>query len=260
MPTKPKGKAIDDRMKEYEAVSDYRLPKRMPLIIRVDGKAFHTLLRKAEKPFDPLVIHAMQQTAMELCRQVAGTRLAYTQSDEISLVVRDDNTLATEPWLDKRIQKMCSIAASIAAVTFTTEWRLHGHSNYAYFDARCFVLPEQEVINYLIWRQQDATRNAIQMVGQAHFSAKQLHGKNCNQIQEMLFQERGVNFNDLSTACKRGSTIIKICRVVDGVERTMWHQDTLIPIFTKDRLYIESRVAKLEEEKKNETADRTSAV
>ena len=242
---KPKGKAIDDRMKEYESASDYRLTKRLPMIIRVDGKTFHTLLRGANKPFDSNVIRSMTETAMVLCKEIAGTRLAYTQSDEISLVVRDDNAITTEPWMDKRLQKMCSIAASIAAVNFT---EIYGKK--AYFDARCFVVPEHEVINYLIWRQQDATRNAIQMAGQSVFSQKQLHGKSCDSIQEMLFKEKGINFNDYRTYEKRGTVIrkedYKLFKDDESV-RTRWIADQDIPVFTKDRTYIEKLVAKMEE-------------
>lgn len=246
---KPQGKAIDERMKGYEATSDLRLPRRMPMIIRVDGKCFHTLLRKAEKPFDPLMTFAMDAAAGRLCQEISGTRLAYTQSDEISLVVRDDDSLATEPWLDKRVQKMCSVAASIAAVTFTAMY----NKQPAYFDARCFVLPESEVLNYLIWRQQDATRNAIQMVGQANFSQKQLHGKNCNQIQEMLFKEKGINFNDFPERNKRGALIVKanLPYMLDDetiAYRTAWDQIKKTPLFTQDRLFIGALIRKVEED------------
>ena len=243
---KTTGKGIDDRMKEYEGASDFRLTTRLPLIIRVDGKCFHTLLRGADKPFDQKVIKAMADTAAELCRQIAGTRLAYTQSDEISLVVRDDNTIATQPWMDRRIQKMCSISASIAAVAFTG---MYGKP--ALFDSRCFILPEHEVINYLIWRQQDATRNAIQMAGQSMFSHKQLHGVSCDQIQEKMFKEKGVNFNNYQTYEKRGTVIRKEeykLFVPDESTRTRWVMDQHIPVFTKDRAYIDKLVAKAEEE------------
>lgn len=243
---KTPGKGIDDRMKEYEGASDFRLTNRLPLIIRVDGKCFHTLLRNAYKPFDSNVMKAMADTAAELCKQIAGSRLAYTQSDEISLVVRDDNTVATQPWMDKRIQKMCSIAASIAAVTFSD---LYGRT--AYFDARCFILPEHEVINYLIWRQQDATRNAIQMAGQSLFSHKQLHGVSCDKIQEKMFKEKGINFNNYQTHEKRGTVIRKeeyTLGLMDKEVRTRWVMDQNIPIFTKDREFINKLVAKAEEE------------
>jgi tRNA(His) 5'-end guanylyltransferase len=109
----------------------------------------------------------------------------------------------------------------------------------ALFDSRIYNIPKEEVCNALIWRQQDATRNAIQMVGQANFSHKQLQNKNCNQIQEMLFQEKQINFNDLPTYQKRGTCIVKETYTKEDTQRTRWVEDKDIPIFTQDRNYIE---------------------
>lgn len=230
------GKSIDDRMKEYENASNFVLTNRLPMILRVDGKCFHTLLKGANKPFDKNVIKAMQQTAQKLCEEIPGTKLAYIQSDEISLVIRDDMSLVTQPWMSKRIQKICSLSASIASVTFSN---VYGKD--AYFDARCFILPEYEVINYFIWRQQDATRNAIQMVGQANFSQKQLHKLSCDKIQEKLFTDNGINFNSFSTVEKRGTCIIKhnYIHSLSNTNRLYWIIDGNIPVFSKNKEYIQ---------------------
>lgn len=127
------------------------------------------------------------------------------------------------------------------------------YNKYPTFDARIFNIPKEEVCNNLIWRQMDATRNSIQMVGQANFTHKELQNKSCNQIQEMLFLQKGINWYNLPTYQKRGSCCIKEDYVIhvengDGVTRTRWIVDKDIPIFTKNREYVESRALHIDEE------------
>jgi tRNA(His) guanylyltransferase len=221
---------LGDRMKRYEGVSQYKLIRRMPVIIRLDGKAFHTFTRKMEKPFDRNLILAMNDSAQFLCTQLMGCKLAYIQSDEISLLLTDYDNLETEPWFDNKIQKMVSISSSLCSTYFTTyfcnDWDM------AFFDARAFNLPREEVCNYFIWRQQDWTRNSIQMLARAHFSHKQCHKKNQSELQDMLMNEMSVNWNDLPIHLKRGRCVLKS-------EDEGWVTDQDIPIFTKDREYIE---------------------
>ena len=117
----------------------------------------------------------------------------------------------------------------------------------AMFDARVFNIPKEEVMNLLYWRQLDATRNSIQMVGQANFSHNQLHGKNCSNIQDMLMLEKGINWNDYPTHLKRGSCCIKKpFQINEGTEqkaiRNKWVIDTEIPIFTQDKDYINNLI------------------
>lgn len=249
---------LGDRMKGYENIERRYLTRRMPTLIRVDGKAFHTFTRGFQKPFDMVLMQTMWDTAKYLCESVMGCKIAYVQSDEITLLLTDYDNLNTQAWFDKNIQKMCSISASMATMAFNksffsnvfNSWedelitlleREHYQQrfNTALFDSRVFNIPKEEVCNSFIWRQQDATRNAIQMVGQANFSHKQLQNKNCNQIQEMLFQEKGINFNDLPTYQKRGVCIVKETYDKDGASRTRWVVDKDIPIFTQGRDYIE---------------------
>ncbi len=163
---------IGDRFKAYEAVFDYSLPKRLPLVIRVDGRAFHGL--RLSKPFDDTFHEVMSLTAKALCREIQGSVLAYFQSDEISVIARDDMQNTTEPWVGKRLSKILSLSAATAASVFNN----HAPKEYGIrqFDSRAFVVPDlSEVVNYLIWRQQDATRNSISMCAHARFSAKSLH-------------------------------------------------------------------------------------
>ena len=264
------------RMKTYyEQVPKTKLMRRTPVAIRIDGKAFHTFTRGFQKPFDEILIRAMQETTKYLCEHIQGCVLGYTQSDEITLVLVDYKNLNSDAWFDYEVQKMCSIAASMATMAFNREFEkrvdnfelnhlieLGGYIEYdcdanrklaetyyhaiekgAMFDARVFNIPKEEVMNLLYWRQLDATRNSIQMVGQANFSHNQLHGKNCSNIQDMLMLEKGINWNDYPTHLKRGSCCIKKPFVInEGTEqeaiRNKWALDTEIPIFTQDKDYI----------------------
>jgi len=226
-------------MKGYENIPRTYLTRRMPCIIRIDGKAFHTFTRGLAKPWDPVLAQVMWDTAVNLCMHIEGCQLAYIQSDEISLLLTDYAQHTTEAWFGKSIQKMTSVSASMATLYFN---RLYQSTSGALFDSRVFVLPKEEVCNYFVWRQQDATRNAIEALGRAHFSSKELHKVNCKQIQEKLFTEKGVNFNDMPTSYKRGTCVVKEKYLKDGIERTRWGIDNEIPVFTADRQYIESRI------------------
>src|SRR6266566_2702155 len=196
---------LGTRMKGYEGAFDYALPWRMPMILRVDGRCFHTLTRKLNRPWDEKFIDAMLSSTIALCNEVEGTRLAYVQSDEISLLVIDYNKFASQPWFGKRVQKMVSIAAAIAATEFSCYEFV---TSTAQFDARVFVLPENEVANYFVWRQQDAVRNSIQALAQSHFSYKSLHGLNQAKLQDKLMLEKGINWNDLDPIYKHGICVI----------------------------------------------------
>ena len=228
-------------MKGYEDAFRIYLPKRIPLIIRVDGKAFHTFTRSLERPFDKDFMDAMLDTAIRLCAEIQGVKLAYWQSDEISLLITDYDTLTTQAPYDKNLQKLVSISASIATSSFNmrTQWideyresrcLPFKFKSLGNFDSRAFILPKEEVCNYFLWRQQDATRNSINSVGQAHFSPKQLHGLNTSKVQDLLFKEKGVNWNDLPVIEKRGACIVK--------QEGGWVVDREIPIFSQDRTYV----------------------
>ena len=276
---------LGKRMKEYyEHVYRFGLTRRMPVVIRIDGKAFHTFTRGFQKPFDEVLVTTMQRTMKYLCENIQGCKLGYTQSDEITLILTDYDTLTTEAWFGYELQKMCSIAASMATMafnkyfeeevdnwgnrTFGLWWYEGGYDpevtpipqeeldlaeiyqkaieKGAMFDARVFNIPKEEVANLVYWRQLDAARNSIQMVGQANFSHSELQYKSCNMIQEMLMTEREINWNDFPTHLKRGSCCIK--KKVPCTDRlvgykTEWVIDTEIPMFRGEgREYIDELV------------------
>ena len=283
----PVSDELGKRMKEfYEQVPKTRLVRRMPVAIRIDGKAFHSFTRGFNKPFDEVLIRTMQRTMKYLCENIQGCVLGYHQSDEITLILIDYKKLNSAAWFDYEVQKMCSIAASMATMAFnkffaeeattfnyyikrdpvTEELDTEQYEQFvvyskalikgAMFDARCFNIPKEEVTNLIYWRQLDATRNSIQMVGQANFSHKELQNKSCNQIQDMLMVERGINWNDFPIYQKRGSCCIKSeisttfavenekGEIQTGsTERPHWFIDNDIPIFKgEDREYVDKLI------------------
>jgi tRNA(His) 5'-end guanylyltransferase len=193
-------------MKQHEAVHRAVLPRRTYTILRVDGRAFHNYLRGAQRPYDENFMADMNHVAEALCTEISGAVLAYTQSDEISILVTDFGQAGTQPWFGGVIAKWTSIAASIA----TAELNARRPGKRALFDARVFTLADPvEVANYFLWRQRDAVRNSISMAAQARFSHRQLHGVNTGRMQEMLWAEHGINWNDYTAARKRGRVTVR---------------------------------------------------
>jgi tRNA(His) guanylyltransferase len=248
--------ALGDRMKGYESVPRARLVPKMPVLIRLDGKAFHTLTRGMEKPFDERFQRCMWETARALCAQIQGCQVAYVQSDEITLLLVDYQTIKTQGWFEYDLQKMVSISAAIASNAFNAELaRAFPDKPPALFDSRAWNLPREEVTNCFIWRQQDATRNSILGLAQAHFSHREMHGKNTSVLQDML-HAKGINWNDCLTWQKRGICVVKETFEVEPplghgppghgeahyeqkAQRTRWTVDENIPIFTQNRNYID---------------------
>lgn len=238
--------ALGDRMKKnYENRYRIYLTRRTPVIIRVDGNAFHTFTKGLDTPFDSDFMWIMQQTCLNLCENIQGCVGGYVQSDEISLLLIDYQNLNTDAWFDYNLQKITSITAARATMVFNDMidnyiiprnagdyqdlWRRKRNS--AMFDSRAFNIPKEEVCNYFIWRQKDAVRNSIQSVGQAYFSHKELDHKSQSDIQEMLFQKQGINWNNYSISEKRGTFVHRF----DG----SWCIDYKMPILTENREYID---------------------
>ncbi len=263
---------LGKRMKEnYEERSRTKLMRRSPVALRIDGKAFHTFTRGLKKPFDDILVASMQDTMKYLCENIQGCVFGYTQSDEITLILIDYQTLTTDAWFDYQVQKMCSVAASMATLAFNKafkirygewgksvfldSWFMGGTSDPeeikkykenadlieayskainkgAMFDCRAFNIPKEEVTNLIYWRQLDATRNSIEMVGHANFSPNQLHKKSCSDIQDMLMLEKGINWNNFPTELKRGSACYK--------SDSGWIVDHEMPILKgEDREYVD---------------------
>lgn len=202
---------LGDRMKEYENVTRAYLPRRTNTIIRIDGKAFHTLTHNFTKPFDYDFMRMMDNTAIHLCKEIQGVKLAYIQSDEISLWLTDYDTIDTQAWFNSNIQKIVSVSASLATHAFNKALR-----EYLYlinstkimiglFDSRVFTIPEQgEVANYFLWRCKDATRNSLQMLARSQYSHSFLEGKSCDELKKRCVNPK---WDDLSAYTRHGRVV-----------------------------------------------------
>lgn len=197
--------SLGNRMKRYEHSYRLAFPRRLPVVVRVDGRAFHSHLRGATKPFDMPFIADMGYVAAELCKEISGAVFAYHQSDEISVLVQDWVGEHAEPWFAGELQKIVSLSAAIATAALGER-----RAGRPLFDARAFVLPNtMEVANYFLWRQRDAVRNSVSMAAQAKISHKRLQGVSGNEMQELLFAEHGINWNDYPVECRRGQVVVK---------------------------------------------------
>lgn len=268
---------LGDRMKKlYENRTRILLPRRTYTIIRVDGKAFHTYTRGCARPFDAGLMADMDETACYLCKNIQGAKFGFVQSDEISILITDFDTLGTDAWFDGNIQKIVSVAASMATAKFNQlRWIRYVNERYnngteevgwvwfmdaaklklAEFDARTFTIPSDvEVENYFIWRQQDTVRNSISSVAQTLYSSNELNGKNMSVQQEMIFQ-KGLNWNDYTPQEKRGRFIFKQefemetpyvapDKMQKSYIRTRWVADEC-PTFTQNREFLIERVPKM---------------
>lgn len=240
---------LGDRMKNnYENISRVLLPRRMPMIVRVDGKAFHTLTADMKRPWDDGMIDAMAYTAKFLCENIQNAKMAYVQSDEISVLLTDYDRLATEAWFDRNLQKMVSVSAAFATLAFNKRIIKYYPDKFGVFDSRAFVIPKEEVNNYFIWRQNDATRNSVQMLARAHFSHKQLHGLNNSEVQDKLMLEKGINWNDTAVHKKRGACIRRV-KVEDSRlgHDYEWSVDLEPPRFSQERAYVNDLLVAEEE-------------
>jgi tRNA(His) guanylyltransferase len=240
---------LGDRMKRYELVTKNFLVRRMPAIIRLDGRAFHTVTRKLRctKPFDQQFFDIIKEAVTVTMFDVQTSIFAYYQSDEISILLKDYAMFTTDAWFDGNIQKITSLAAAKFSVIFDRAMqKTYGlkdaegfyHGIVPTFDARVFNIPKEDVVNYFVWRQKDATRNSINALGQANFSHAELQGKSQNDVLDML-HEKGINWNDCPTIQKRGGACYrKDCTFMGARTHTFSHDDD-IPIFTENREFIE---------------------
>lgn len=236
------------RMKRYEDAYRHYLTPRSYLILRVDGRAFHSFTRGLDKPYDVGFACAMDAAAAELCKEAMGCQFAYGQSDEYSFLLTDFDRNETQQWFGGCLQKIVSIGASVFTEAFSHWERKRG----AHFDCRAFLLPNRtETENYFIWRQQDASRNSLNMLASGYYSAKALMNKSGPERHEML-HAKGVNWAHHPTWFKHGRCIVRQKRdrevtwthkktnavMSQMVNESFWGIDNEIPVFTRDREYI----------------------
>jgi tRNA(His) guanylyltransferase len=202
-------KTLSDRMKQYEKVTDVTLPFRVPIVGRIDGKAFHTFTKGEDKPFSREITRLFRDSMVELCDSVQGCVFGYTQSDEISFVIRTDQSEETDPWYSNRLQKIASVASSIVTAYFNKHF---SKDKLARFDCRVFTLPNiEEVMNYILWRQRDCVRNSVSMVAQHELgkimgrktALAALHGVNADGQIQML-KENNIDYYDYNQGNRMG--------------------------------------------------------
>ena len=243
---------LGDRMKtHYENLPKTKLIQEVPVIIRIDGKAFHTFTRKFQKPFDSVLVKSMQETTAYLCKNIQNCIFGYTQSDEISLVLIKP-LISSSVWFEYEVQKLCSVSASMATLAFMKSFTKYtdeyfntvseGEFDRAYeqalekgamFDARCFNIPECEVVNCIYWRQIDAKRNSVQMLGRSIFSHKELDKKSGAEIEKMC-AEKGQEWEKLSNHLKWGTAVWY------SSEDRKWVIDENMPLLKgEDREYLD---------------------
>lgn len=260
------GDVIGNRMKEnYENRYRFYLTRRTPAIIRIDGKAFHTFTKKFKRPYDDILVETMIKTTKQLCTGIEGCVLGYTQSDEISLLITDFKRFNTNAWFDYNIQKMVSIASSMATLHFNKiflckmldyngkglitdkEFDIYNnaYNKGALFDARVFNVPKEEVNNYFVWRQADAIRNSIEMLGRSKYSPSQLNKVTTTQMKNMLEKEHNVSWDKLDPKYKQGTTCYKLDFYVEGIRRTTWDTSSEV-VFKGNQDFIDDLLCPLE--------------
>ena len=211
---------LGDRIKRYEKVQSNCAIRRMPLMIRVDGKAFHTFTRGMERPFDNKLSTAMVSSALYVASNMQGFKAAYVQSDEATFLITDYDTIETEGWFGYKLSKVISISAALMTVAFNTFFS----KGSPIFDSRAFTLPKDEVVNAFLWRAQDWNRNSLQMYCQSLFSHKQLHGKNKQAMHDML-HDIGKNWTtDLESRERNGTFLIS---TENGIEE----RTDILPVY-----------------------------
>jgi len=211
--------SLGDRMKVYEqAEAGRKLMPRLPILARIDGRAFHSFTAGLERPFCKGLHDLMVATTKSLVEET-NAKVGYTQSDEITLVWYESNP-QTQVWFDGKIHKMVSQLGSLATLYFNTYLGDHLPLHYALkgptFDARVWNVPTvDEAFNCLVWRQQDALRNSVSMAAQSMFSHNELQNKSCDEMQELMFTARGVNWNDYPDWAKSGSFVTRNAKWTD---------------------------------------------
>lgn len=261
---------LGNLIKQYEECYNFKIPKRVSYIIRLDMRAGHSFTKGFDKPYDKVFIRSMYDTMLYLCKNIQGCQFGYVESDEISLLIYETNPEA-EPWFANRVQKICSISSSMATLQFNrifkqeselwdTKWATtepNGEAlskayniamkNGATFDARVFVIPENVIGPYFIWRQNDCTRNSILGLSQKYMSHKDMKGLKCNDLQNVLLTKYNINWNNFSTVEKRGTCAYKAL-VDPEKEQYDWKLDFEMPILMEDRSFVVDKIVFFEED------------
>lgn len=240
---------LKDRIDSYQDASDYKLLNKLPVIITVNGRSFSKITNLLNKPFCPKFAECIFSTTLRLCNDIEGAFFAYQHNDEITLVLRNDQNVDTSPWFDNKLQKICSVASSIATLHFNdcaNSINLELTSD-PIFTAKVFTVPNiMEAINTIIYKQQHNFHMAIQLSCFYELLKKydkntikeMLMGLSIDQKIDLLNQECNINFNEYPISFKRGVAAYKKPKMIDGVLKNKWFLDSNLSIFTKDQSFL----------------------
>lgn len=209
---------LGDRIKDYENITRYSLPRRTYTILRLDGKAFHTYTKGLKKPFDSELSEDITSSVSLLLKEMGGAKFAYCQSDEISILMTDVENISSQVWFNGNIQKIASVSSSILTAQFNARRVIRQLVQYssetekiklANFDCRVFSIPDRiEVMNYFRWRNQDCRRNSISMVAYSLFSHKSLQGKSSKDKISMIEEKIGKSYHEAYSDSEKYGTLV----------------------------------------------------
>lgn len=239
---------LKDRIEGYEAVTDYKLLPRVPIIICVNGRGFSKVTQLLDKPYCPKFAECMTSTMLRLCTDVEGALFGYQYNDEIVIVARNDYTNETAPWYDNKLQKICSVTSSLATAHFkqyaaSIELDLSGEP---IFTSQVFTTPNVgEAVNTLIYKQQQNFHSSIQFACIYELIKKHdkntirdmLGGLTADEKNDILSQE-GIDFNSYPLSFRRGVAAYKVPKVSDDAVRNKWVINAELPIFAKDQPFL----------------------
>jgi tRNA(His) 5'-end guanylyltransferase len=219
---------LGNRIKNYyEDPARVLLPRKTYVIVRVDGRAFHTFTAKMERPYCRSLANALDAAAVALSKEMDGFAFAYGQSDEYSFLLSDFGREDSRMWFEGAIQKIASVSASIVTAAFARAFE----GPVGTFDARAFAIPQrEEVAKYFIWRQVDASRNSLNMLASSYYSHAELLGKSEKQKHDLL-HAKGQNWAKWPADFKRGRVVKRGGEV-----------DREIPVFTRERAYLDAMI------------------
>src|SRR4051812_3367850 len=215
---------------DYEDALRLTVPRRTYVVIRIDGRGFHTFTRNLPRPYSRQLADALDDAAVSLCQEMIGCRFAYGQSDEYSFLLTDFEKDNAPLWFDGNVQKIVSVSASLFTAYFN---RAFPSGKVAAFDSRVLVISQRsEVEKYFLWRQLDASANSLNMLASAHYPHGELVGKSNTEKHELLFA-KGVNWAKQAADFKRGRVVHR------SATGRSWEVDLAIPVFNRDAKYLD---------------------
>lgn len=240
---------LKDRIEGYQAATDYKLLNRVPLIICVNGRSFAKVTQLLDKPYCPKFAECMLSTTLRLSSDIEGALFSYQHNDEIVIVVRNDQSLETNPWYDNKLQKICSVTSAIATMHFNdcaSEIKLNVAGD-PIFTSQIFPVPTiGEAVNTIIFKQQQNFHTSIQSACLYELIKKydknaireMLAGLSIDEKVDLLSQECQVDFNNYPLAFRRGTAAYKVPKIVGDTMKNKWYLNTEPPIFTKDQSFL----------------------